>query len=72
MPGPHTIVTIVDADGDEFPVVVWTTTEFHNAAQIREAAMAELERLVSIEKRFRPTFPVTIPADRNPDLEEEA
>lgn len=61
MPGPSLIVTIVDAEGDEFPIRLWE--RYESVVQRRQAALNEVERLIQ-EGSFNPTFPVTVPEDR--------
>lgn len=61
MPAPSIIYTIIDKDGDEFPVRLWG--QYETVVQERQAALNELERLVQ-DGSWRPEFPVTIPQDR--------
>jgi hypothetical protein len=75
MPAPSFIVTIRDADGDDFPVRLWGLPEdYESGIQIGQVALNELRPLIE-EGRLRPTFPVhvaktepPIPKWDNPNL----
>jgi len=57
MPGPFTVVTFVDADGDEFPI---TLIGHYDTA---EAAIADANGILTKaiwEGNLRPTKPITI------------
>lgn len=60
MPGPFTVVTFTDADGDEFPV----TLVGHYETVVD--AIAEANGVIvkgRLEGRIRPTMPLTIKGD---------
>jgi hypothetical protein len=60
MPAPSMIVTIVDKDGDEFPIRVWGTKEdYESGIHIGQAALNEMRPLIE-DGRMRPTFPVHV------------
>jgi hypothetical protein len=61
MPAPFTIATVVDADGDEFPIRLEGDRE--NTTANRDVVLRELERMVQ-EGNMNPTYPVTMPSEK--------
>jgi hypothetical protein len=60
MPSPSMIVTIRDADGDDFPVRVWGTREdYESGIHIGQVALNEMRPFIE-DGRMRPTFPVHV------------
>ena len=61
MPAPSTIVTLADADGDEFPMRIWESYSGSpvRAHKLRDLAISELTRMET-EGSMRPNWPVTV------------
>ena len=60
MPAPSTIVHLIDADGDDFPIRVWWQIESDEERErVIAAARKELDRFIA-EGKMRPTMPVTV------------
>lgn len=57
MPGPSTIVTFFDADGDEFPIRVGGHWESYDRPQLIAVARGKLDDLVAANE-LKPTEPL--------------
>lgn len=63
MPGPMTVVTFLDADGDEFPItLIGTYATMQDAIEDANGVFTKAR----LDGALRPTMPVRVNLDRLP------